>query len=45
MSEQHEKSKATFQINEDWLAVLIAFGLIVLAAIGLLGKTGINITF
>ncbi len=32
-------------INEDWLSVGIAFLLIVLAAIGILGKNGINITF
>lgn len=38
-------SKSVFQLSEDWLAVLIAFGLILLAVIGVIGKTGINITF
>jgi hypothetical protein len=32
-------------LSEDWLAVLIAFGLIVLAAIGIIGKSGIPISF
>ena len=34
-----------FKLNEDWLAVIVAFLLIVLAAVGVLGKTGIPITF
>jgi hypothetical protein len=32
-------------LSEDWLAVLLAFLLILLAAIGILGKSGLNITF
>jgi hypothetical protein len=32
-------------INEDWLAVLLAFLLIVLATIGVLGANGLNIIF
>ncbi len=32
-------------INEDWLAVILAFMLIALAALGVLGKNGLNITF
>lgn len=32
-------------LSEDWLAVLIAFLLISLAAFGLLGKNGLNIIF
>ena len=33
------------KINEDWLAVILAFLLILLAALGVLGKNGIPITF
>jgi len=33
------------KINEDWLAVILAFLLILLSVIGVLGKTGISITF
>lgn len=32
-------------IPEDWLAVILAFLLILLSAIGLLGPNGIKITF
>ena len=32
-------------LNEDWLAVLIAFGVIALAAAGVLGPAGLPITF
>lgn len=32
-------------IHEDWLAVILAFVLIALAALGVLGKNGLNITF
>jgi hypothetical protein len=38
-----ERSK--FTISEDWWAVIVAFILILLAAIGLLGKSGLSITF
>jgi hypothetical protein len=41
MSERSTK----FKLNEDWLAVIIAFMLMALAAIGLIGKSGINIVF
>jgi len=34
-----------FSLSEDWWAVLVAFILIFLAAIGLLGKSGLLITF
>jgi hypothetical protein len=34
-----------FKLNEDWLAVLIAFALILLATLGVLGKSGLPITF
>jgi hypothetical protein len=45
MNGSNEKTRVKFSLNEDWLAVLIAFILILLAAIGVLGKTGINIIF
>ncbi len=32
-------------LSEDWWAVIIAFIIILLAAVGILGKTGLNITF
>ncbi len=37
--------KKTFAVNEDWLSVILAFLLILLAALGILGKSGLNITF
>jgi len=33
------------KLSEDWLAVLLAFALILLAALGLLGQSGIPVTF
>ncbi len=32
-------------LTEDWLSVILAFLLILLAVIGVIGKTGLNITF
>jgi len=37
--------KQRFSLSEDWWSVIIAFILILFAAVGLLGKTGLNITF
>ena len=34
-----------YTLSEDWLAVILAFCLILLSAIGILGKSGLNITF
>ncbi len=34
-----------FKLNEDWLAVLLAFLLILLATLGVIGKNGIPIAF
>ena len=34
-----------FMLNEDWLAVIIAFGLIILSALKILGENGIPIRF
>lgn len=36
---------AKSRLNEDWLAVILAFLLIALAAVGVLGKAGVPITF
>lgn len=33
------------KLNEDWLAVILAFLLILLATLGVLGKNGIPISF
>ena len=41
MSKEHNK----FIVSEDWWAVIVAFILILLAAVGLLGKGGLPITF
>ncbi len=44
-----QPSKAPVQtlprLNEDWLAVILAFVLILLAALGLLGEGGLVIPF
>ncbi len=37
--------KMKFHLSEDWWAVIAAFVLILLAAIGLLGKNGLQIKF
>jgi hypothetical protein len=34
-----------FSLSEDWQATLLAFVLIVLAAVGVLGETGLMIKF
>jgi len=41
----HKPERSAFRLTEDWLAVLIAFGLILLAAIGVLGEGGIPVSF
>jgi len=40
-----EPAPSRFTINEDWLAVFIAFFLILLSILGLLGPNGIKIVF
>jgi hypothetical protein len=37
--------KQKFSLNEDWWVVIIAFILILLSAIGALGKGGLPISF
>jgi hypothetical protein len=39
------KPPAKFQLSEDWWSVILAFLLILLAAVGILGKNGIPIKF
>lgn len=40
-----KKSSFPTVLPEDWQAVIIAFVLILLAAVGVLGQNGINIRF
>jgi hypothetical protein len=42
---QEDNQKPTPRISEDWLAVIIAFILILISAIGILGENGINILY
>lgn len=48
---EHEQPSAPAEpkkpggINEDWLAVLLAFFLILLSALGVLGGNGLKLTF
>jgi hypothetical protein len=39
------KNSASAGISEDWLAVIIAFALIALAAVGVIGPAGLPIVF
>lgn len=45
MRRHHSKKVEKHSVNEDWLAVILAFLIILFAVVGLLGKTGLNITF
>jgi hypothetical protein len=36
---------AGIRLGEDWLAVILAFLLILLSAIGILGKSGFHVSF
>lgn len=42
---QANNHKPTPRISEDWLAVIIAFILILISAIGILGENGIKILY
>ncbi len=42
---QETEQTPTSRISEDWLAVLLAFTLILLSALGILGENGLNIKF
>jgi hypothetical protein len=39
------KQGSHFKLSEDWLSVLIAFLIILLSVIGLLGPNGLKIVF
>lgn len=39
------KESSKFHLSEDWWAVIVGFVLILLAAIGWLGKSGLMIKF
>ena len=43
MEEESSKKRAKRQISEDWLAVILAFVLMALAAVGVLGENGIPV--
>lgn len=40
-----EKAEGRKPLSEDWLAVIVAFGLILLSVIGILGEKGLMIKF
>ena len=42
---REETMKIFSKLSEDWWAVIVAFAIILLATIGLIGKTGLNIQF
>lgn len=44
-SPESRKSPAGLKLTEDWLSVLIALFIILIATLGLLGPNGIHITF
>jgi hypothetical protein len=39
------KPSTSLKLSEDWLSILIAFFVILIATLGLLGPNGIQITF
>ncbi len=39
------ESEARPRLNEDWLAVILAFLIILLSALGVLGKNGLMIPY
>jgi hypothetical protein len=43
--ETHTPPAPRLSLSEDWLAVLLAFGLIILSVLGILGKNGLEIPF
>jgi hypothetical protein len=45
MIEPSQKTKDRKPLTEDWLAVIIAFILIILTVLGALGTNGIPVTF
>ena len=45
MKKEPEGTKQGFTLSEDWLSVLLAFLLLLLSVIGVLGETGIQVKF
>ena len=45
MADPEPKQRSRFTLSEDWLAVVIAFLVILLTVIGLLGPNGIKVAF
>ncbi len=45
MADPDSKQRSRSPLSEDWLAVIIAFIIILLSVIGLLGPNGIKIVF
>ena len=41
----HPKKNEKRSVNEDWLAVFLAFLIILLSGMGVLGQIGLNIPF
>lgn len=37
--------KSRVKISEDWLSVIIAFGIILLAILGIIGEKGLKVIF
>lgn len=42
---ENPKQPFKFSLGEDWLSVILAFLLILLAALGVLGESGIPVSF
>jgi hypothetical protein len=45
MKKPAPEKKSNKAINEDWLSVFLAFLILLLSVIGVLGEAGIQITF
>jgi hypothetical protein len=45
MSNVNKNQGSRFSLNEDWLALIIAFVVILLSVVGLLGPNGLKIAF
>lgn len=44
-NQKSKENSKSFSLSEDWLSVILAFLLILLAAIGVLGEHGIPVQF
>ena len=45
MDKQPAEKKSGSSINEDWLSVLLAFLLLLLSVLGVIGEAGIQVKF